>query len=345
MKAILLTAPKKLELCEVPEPPAPGPHAVLLAIESVGVCGSDIHYYVDGRVGDQVIAFPYAMGHECSATVLAVGLDVSRVKVGDRVAVEPAVSCGVCDQCRAHRRHTCRTLQFLGTPGQLAGCLRERLVMPEENCFPLDPRTTLDQGALAEPLSIAVYASRLGAPLAGQSIALLGAGPIGLGILLCLRQARHDRLYVTEPLAYRRQKAEQLGALRTQDPLTADAAQTWHKDEPLGFDVVFECCGKQAAVDDALRLLKPGGTLVLVGIPTTSRITINLDQARRKEINIRNVRRQNECVEPALALIERSGLPIHRLQTHTFPLVRSADAFDLVANYRDGVIKAMIHVR
>jgi L-iditol 2-dehydrogenase len=345
MQAIELTAPKKLELREVPQPAAPGPHEVLLAVESVGVCGSDVHYYNDGRVGDQIITFPYAIGHECSATVLAIGKAVTQVKVGDHVAVEPAVSCGACDQCRAGRRHTCRKLQFLGTPGQLAGCLRERLVMPERCCLPLAPQTTLDQGALVEPLSIAVYAAQLGAPHPGQSIAILGAGPIGLSILLCLRHAKHERIYVTEPLAYRREKAEQLGATRTLDPFAADCAQAWQKDEPLGFDLVFECCGEQTAVDDALRLLKPGGTLVLVGIPTVDRLTLNIAVARRKEITIRNVRRQNECVEAAVKLIERGGLPMHQLQTHTFPFTRSAEAFEIVANYRDGVIKAMIHIR
>ena len=345
MQAIVMTAVKKLERCEVPEPTAPGPHEVLLAVESVGVCGSDVHYYNDGRVGDQVITFPYAIGHECSATVLAIGPAVKQARVGDRVAVEPAVSCGTCDQCLAHRRHTCRKLQFLGTPGQLPGCLRERIVMPEHNCLPLAPKTTLDQGALIEPLSIAVYAAQLGAPQAGQSLAILGAGPIGLSILLCLRHAKHDRLYVTEPLAYRRQKAEHLGAQRTLDPFATDCAQVWQKDEPLGFDVVYECCGQQSAVNDALRLLKPGGTLVLVGIPTVDQLTLNIAVARRKEITIRNVRRQNDCVEAAVHLIERDKLPMHELQTHTFPFVRTAEAFDLVANYRDGVIKAMIHIR
>ena len=108
MKAVLLTATKKLEIRDVPAPAAPQGHDVLLAVESVGVCGSDIHYYNDGRVGDQIITFPFAIGHECSATVLAVGGAVTRVKAGDRVAVEPAISCGQCDQCRAHRRQSRR---------------------------------------------------------------------------------------------------------------------------------------------------------------------------------------------------------------------------------------------
>jgi len=345
MKAVLLTATKKLEIHEVPAPAAPQGHEVLLAIESVGVCGSDIHYYNDGRVGDQIITFPFAIGHECSATVLAVGGAVTRVKVGDRVAVEPAISCGHCDQCLAHRRHTCRKLLFLGCPGQLEGCLREQLVMPEENCFPLAAKTTLDQGALVEPLSIAVYAASLGAPRPGQSVAILGAGPIGLGVLLVLRQMGLDRLYVSEPLEYRRQQAKQLGARHTCNPLAGDLAEAWQPEEPLGFDIVYECCGQQLAIDDGLHLLKPGGTLVLVGIPTVNRISLAMDYARRKEITLRNVRRQNDCVGAALELIESGKVPMHKLQTHTFPLARAPEAFALVASYDDGVLKAMIQVR
>jgi L-iditol 2-dehydrogenase len=345
MKAVLLTAKKVLEVRDVPEPAAPQGCEVLLAIESVGVCGSDIHYYHDGRVGDQIITFPFAIGHECSATVQEVGPDVRRMKVGDRVAVEPAISCGECDQCRAHRRHTCRKLLFLGCPGQLEGCLRERFIMPEENCFPLAAKTTLDQGALVEPLSIAVYAASLGDPRRGQTVAILGAGPIGLGVLLVLRQLGLEKIYVSEPLAYRRDYAKRFGAHHTLDPFTADLAEAWQTNEPLGFDIVYECCGKQEAIDDALRLLKPGGTLVLVGIPATSHISLSTDLIRRKEITLRNVRRQNDCVREALQYIESGAIPMHKLQTHVFPVAKAAEAFDLVANYRDGVLKAMIHLR
>ncbi len=345
MKAVLLTAMKKLEVREVPAPAAPQGHDVLLDVESVGVCGSDIHYYNDGRVGDQVITFPFAIGHECSATVRAVGSAVTHVKIGDRVAVEPAISCGVCDQCRAHRRHTCRKLLFLGCPGQLEGCLREQLVMPEENCFPLAATTTLDQGALVEPLSIAVYAAGLGAPQRGQTCAILGAGPIGLGVLMVLRQLGLDNIYVSEPLEYRRQQAKQFGARHTFNPFASDLAAAWEPKEPLGFDIVYECCGQQAAIDDGLHLLRPGGTLVLVGIPTVNRISLAMDYARRKEITLRNVRRQNDSVVPALQHIESGAIAMHKMQTHVFPVAQAAAAFDLVANYGDGVLKAMIHLR
>ena len=344
MKAISLTALQKLEMKDVAEPALAGPHDVLLQMTAVGVCGSDVHYYRDGRVGSQVITFPFSLGHEGAAVVLQTGPAVTRVRKGDRVAVDPAAPCGACDQCRAGRRHTCRKLKFLGTPNQLEGCLRERIVMPEDCCFPLAAGTTFDQGALVEPLSIAAYAVQLGQVQSAHAVGILGAGPIGLSVLLCLRHAGHARLYVTEPLAYRRAVAQQLGASWAGDPAAGDLTVAVETHEPLGLDVVFECCGEQAAVDAALRLLKPGGTLVLVGIPTVERISLAIDVARRKELRIQNVRRQNECVAAALALIERDRLPAAALHTHTFPFARTAEAFDLVASYRDGVLKAMIHL-
>ena len=344
MKAMVLVAIEKLELVDVPEPAPPGPRDVLLEVAAVGVCGSDLHYFNHGRIGSLVVHYPMILGHECSARVLAVGSAVTRVRPGDRVAVEPAVSCGVCDQCRAQRRHTCRQLKFLGCPGQLSGCLCERIVLPEECCFPIASATTLDQAVLVEVLSIAVYAVRRGEIRPGATVGILGAGPIGLAILLVLRQAGFRTACVTEPLAARRALAAQLGAGWVGDPYAADAAQVFGPREPLGLDVVFECCGRQEAVDDALRLLKPGGTLMMVGIPTVDRISLTIDMARRKEVRFQNVRRQNECLPAALELIERDGLPVQQLHTHTFPFDRAAEAFNLVANYRDGVVKALIHV-
>ncbi|MCX6996117.1 MAG: alcohol dehydrogenase catalytic domain-containing protein [Kiritimatiellaeota bacterium] len=344
MKALVLAAIQKLAWRDVPEPTRPGPRDVLLEVAAVGVCGSDLHYFNHGRIGRMVVQYPFILGHECSARVLAVGSEVARVQPGDRVAVEPAVSCGVCDQCRAQRRHTCRQLKFLGCPGQLSGCLCERLVLPEECCFPIAPTTTLDQAVLVEVLAIAVYAVRRSEVRPGAAVGILGAGPIGLAVLLVLRQAGIRTICVTEPLTARRALAEKWGASWAGDPYAADAAQALARREPLGLDVVFECCGRQEAVDDALRLLKPGGTLVMVGIPTVDCISLTMDLARRKEIRFQNIRRQNECVSAALELMERDGLPVTQLHTHTFSFDRAAEAFDLVANYRDGVVKALIHV-
>lgn len=344
MRAIALTALRRLEPVDRPMPRIETARDVLLRIESVGVCGSDIHYYTDGRIGGQVVQFPFLLGHECSATVVEAGSAVRRVRPGDRVAVEPAVSCGECDQCQAHRRHTCRRLRFLGCPGQLEGCLCEYIVMPEECCFPTPPGMSADRAALVEPLSIGIYAVRLAALRPGAPFAVLGAGPIGLSVLIAALAAGGGAAYVTEPIAERRRVAEEMGAAWTADPYSTDALENLAAREPLLLDTVFECAGQQEALDMGVRMLRPGGTLLIVGIPATPRVCFDIDLLRRREIRIQNVRRQNECMEAAVRLAgERAGV-VDRLCTHAFPLERTAEAFDLVANYRDGVVKAMIHV-
>jgi L-iditol 2-dehydrogenase len=344
MRKMVLTGLRAMALCEAPDPRISKDTDVLLKVGRVGVCGSDVHYYNAGRIGSQVVQYPFAAGHEFSATVAAAGAAVRRVKPGDRVAVDPAMPCGQCDQCRAHRAHTCRTLRFLGCPGQAEGCLAEYIVMPEGCCFPIRPGTTLEQAAFVEPLSIGLYAAMLAGSLTGARIGILGCGPIGLSVLLAARTRGVARIYATDKIAARLAAAGRAGAGWTGNPDTQDVVADIAAAEPLLLDAVFECCGEQAAVDQAVRLLKPGGCLVVVGIPMVERIAFDMDQLRRKEIRIQNVRRQNECTRAALDLIEAGSLRVDPLITHRFPFAQTPAAFELVESYRDGVVKAMIEV-
>ena len=186
MNSLTLTGIRKFEFRETPKPTIKKTTDVLLQIRKVGICGSDIHYYSTGKIGDQVIKFPFTIGHECSGIVEAVGGKVTRVKKGDHVAIEPAVSCGKCDQCKSGRRHTCRNLKFLGCPGELEGCLSEYIVMPEENCYKISPSMSFIQGALVEPLSIGVYSAsfldRPGSKTIGWFITASGRYPRQLQI-------------------------------------------------------------------------------------------------------------------------------------------------------------------
>jgi L-iditol 2-dehydrogenase len=344
MKAIVLTGLDRMEMVELPEPVLDAVHDVLLQVGSVGVCGSDVHYYRTGRIGSQVVRYPYRVGHEFAGTVLAVGPGVTRVSKGDRVAVEPAMSCGACDQCRADRRHTCRNLRFLGCPGQADGCLSERIAMPAACCYPVGPETTLDEAAVAEPLSIGVYSVKQAVPMPGARVAILGCGPIGLSVLLPALAQGAERVYVTDPIDARLAVARRAGAAWIGNPEAVDVVDAITAEEPLLLDAVFECCGKQEALDQAVRLLKPGGKLMLIGIPTVDRVSFQIDLLRRKEICVRNVRRQNECMREALDLIESGKIDVSFMITHRFPFEKTKEAFDLVAGYADGVVKAMIEV-
>jgi L-iditol 2-dehydrogenase len=310
----------------------------------VGICGSDIHYYKTGRIGPASVKFPFVVGHECAGTVIATGPEVRRLKPGQRVAIDPLVVCGECDQCRQHRSHTCRNQRFLGLPGQLGGSLVEYLVMPEESCYAIPDSMTLDQAVVIEPLSIGLYAQRMSQLGPGAKIAILGAGPIGLCTLLACRAAADCTTYVTDLLPERLRLAAQLGATWTGSPREADVVKAIRDAEPLGIDFVFECAGEQETVDQGIELLKPGGTLLIVGIPELDRISLPIHTLRRKELTIRNVRRQNECMADAIDMVAAGRVNINPLMTHRFSLAESQAAFDLVAEYRDGVIKALIHV-
>lgn len=344
MKAAVLTGIRQMEIVDVPDPAEPGPNDVLLKVEQVGVCGSDVHYYTTGRIGTQVVQYPYRVGHEFSATVLKVGADVDNVEPGDRVAIEPAMSCWECDQCREGRPHTCRKLRFLGCPGQAEGCLSELITMPSECCFHIPESLTLEQAALVEPLSIGIYASRLAGKLAGKNIGILGFGPIGISVFLAAQKAGAADIYVTDRIAERLAAAESQGAVWTGNPDNTDVVKEIAAREEHLLDCIFECCGKQEAIDSAVELLKPGGRLMLIGIPQVDRIGFNIDLCRRKEICIQNVRRQNHCMQAAVEMLADNPGIMDFAITHRFPLSESKAAFDLVDSYSDGVIKAMISV-
>jgi L-iditol 2-dehydrogenase len=343
MKAMVLTGIRQMSMTDVPDPAIERDTDVLLRLTAVGVCGSDIHYYTQGKIGSQVVRYPFRVGHECAAVVEKTGRAVTALKPGDRVAVDPAMWCGSCDQCLAGRFHTCRRLTFLGCPGQAEGCLSERLVMPAASCFKVPDSLSDELAALVEPLSIGVYAVAQSVPLATAKVGILGAGPIGLSMLLAARAAGFRTFYVTDKIDARLSAAAAAGAGWTGNPDREDVVAAVTRAEPLLLDCVFECCGKQEALDQAIRLLKPGGTLMLVGIPSADRVTFEIDQLRRREIRIQNVRRQNEKVRETIEMAASGAIQPGFMITHRFPFSQTKAAFDLVDSYSDGVIKAMIH--
>ena len=345
MKAAYLTALRTVEIREAPAPELARDDDVLIRVSTVGVCGSDMHYYRTGHIGDQVVEYPWVVGHECAGTVQAVGPDVANVKPADRVAVDPLIACGRCDQCLAGRRHTCRDQAFLGCPGQIPGSLAEYIVMPAACCYPIGSQMTMTQATLIEPFSIGFYAARrLAGDVAGKTAAVLGAGPIGLCVMLALKQGGASRVYMTDLRDNRLAMARTMGADWTGNPNQDDVAGDILRAEPPGVDLAFECAGEQETLDQCVSILKPGGTLLIVGIPELDRIEFTMDQVRRKELCIQNVRRQNDCVAPAIELLADGLVDLDPMVTHNYTLDQTNEAFDVVADYRDNAVKAMIHV-
>jgi len=342
MKAALLTGIRKIEVREIPEPELTKDSEVLIRLGAVGVCGSDIHYYSEGGIGDQIVRYPFIVGHECSGTVEKVGPSVRRLKPGDRVVVDPAIVCGACDQCLAGRPNTCRRLLYLGTPSQLSGALCERIVMPEENCFLLPAGLTLEEGVLVEPLSIAVHSLKLTGEPVPDTVAVLGAGPIGLSVLLAARAAGVRAVYMTDKIDGRVEVARKAGAPWVGNPDREDIVARIRSLAPAGLDAVFECCGDQSAFDQAIDSLKPGGCLLIIGIPTGDRISFDIHALRRRELSLHNVRRQRFCVREAIDLIKNKQVDVRFMATHRFALEDARQAFELAAGYSDGVIRAII---
>jgi threonine dehydrogenase-like Zn-dependent dehydrogenase len=201
---------------------------------------------------------------------------------------------------------------------------------------------TFEQAALAEPLAIGFYAVRRALPMKGARIAILGAGPIGLSVLVCARAMGAHAIYVSDKIEARLAVAKAAGATWVGNPDQVAIVKAVSAHEPLLLDAVFECCGEQSAMDEGIELVRPGGKLMLVGIPGVDRVSFVIDRARRKELDIRNVRRQCECLRPTLALMARGVLNDDFMITHRFRFDQAKEAFDLVAAYRDGVVKAMI---
>ena len=342
MKAMMLTGIRQMEMKDIPEPRLVNKNDVKIRMSVVGICGSDIHYYTQGQIGSQVVRYPFAVGHEGGGVVVEVGPAVKRVKPGDAIAIEPAMPCWSCDQCLAGRHHTCRKLKFLGCPGQAEGCLMEYIVMPEESCFPLEKPLNTDHGSISEPLAIGVYAVKKSDGVKGKKIGILGYGPIGMSVMLAAKAEGAESFFVTDKIDARLAIAGIEGNAFTVNPEKENAVDKILGKEGLGLDVVFECCGQQEALDQAIEILKPGGQLIVVGIPEFDNWIVNVEKTRRKEISLQFIRRQVDCVEAALSLMESGTIKIENMITHRFPFSKTKEAFDLVAAYSDGVMKAMI---
>lgn len=331
-----------MELIDVAIPKILNDKDVLIRLKVVAVCGSDVHYYVSGKIGSQVVQYPFPVGHECAGIVEKIGSAVTHLSVGDRVAIDPAMHCGECDQCKAGRPHTCRALTFLGCPGQADGCLSEFIVMPEHTCFPIPDTMTLDEAAISEPLAIGVYAVNRSVPMKGMRVGVLGYGPIGMSVHLAAAAKGATGVYVSDKIDGRLKVACKSGVNYAGNVTDVNVVAEVLDKEPQGLDVVFECCGQQEAVDQAFELLKPGGVLMLIGIPQFGRWSLPVDMGRHKEISVINVRRQNGVVEETLSLMENEKIDVSTMVTHRFSFADSKKAFDLVASYSDGVMKAMI---
>ncbi|HMN27256.1 MAG TPA: alcohol dehydrogenase catalytic domain-containing protein [Caldilineaceae bacterium] len=348
MTAVRLYGPRDLRVDQVPRPPSPGPGEALLRVTCVGVCGSDLHSYLDGRIGDNVVTTPLILGHEFGAVVEAVGPeaydgDFVPLLPGTRVAVDPAQPCGRCEMCEQGHPNLCHRLHFCGSfPDD--GSLCEYMLMPAHTCFPL-PANLDDAGAaLLEPLGIAIHAIDLAKLQVANSVAILGAGCIGLYLLQLAKLSGADPVFVVDQFPWRLQVAERYGAvplnLRKTDPVAAVHEAT----EGRGVDVAIEAAWADHSVQWAAEMARLGGRLVLVGIPGSDRVELKHSTIRRKGLTMRAARRMKHTYPRAIHLAATGMVDLNGIISHRFPLTETPAAYAMNVDYREDVVKVIIDV-
>ncbi|MGA9121128.1 MAG: alcohol dehydrogenase catalytic domain-containing protein [Bacteroidota bacterium] len=344
MIAVRLHGPRDLRLDTISGLEGARTGEVVLRVAATGICGSDLHTYNQARIGDTVVARPLILGHEFSGIVEECGPGAvdnlgAPLREGMLVAVDPATPCGVCDSCRHGDEHLCTALHFCGlSPDD--GSLTERMLVRSRNCFSLPASLDAVEGAMLEPFGVALHAVRLGKITAGKSAAVIGAGPIGLLIIQLLIR-KGIVVHVSEPLSWRRNLAVRFGALPigiTNEPTEELVAAT----KGCGVDVVFEAAWADSTVQEALSMARPGGRVVLVGIPEDDRIEIPHSVGRRKGLTLLFSRRMHRTYPDAIALVESHAIDVHALVSHRIPLRNTPEAFALNAHYEPGVLKVMI---
>ncbi len=341
MRVAELTAPGEFRLVEGSiTDPAPG--EVQVRVAAVGICGSDLHSYREGSVGDMPSRYPMVLGHEPAGWVVKAGSGVTAWASGMRAAFEPAIYCYHCEHCLAGRHNVCARLRFLSQPGE-PGFFRDFVNLPAENLEPIPPGMSLPTATVIEPLAVVVHSMKFASLQPGETAAVFGAGPMGLLTIALLRICGAGRIWAVEPVSHRRELALAMGADAAFDPSVASATpEIMAETARRGVDLAIDCAAQGGSLGDAIHALRNGGRLVITAIPSEAETPVNLHTLRRREITVFNVRRSNRESGVARDLLVRHPELFAPLITHTRPLERIAEAFDLADRYADGIGKMIV---
>jgi L-iditol 2-dehydrogenase len=326
MKVLRLHGSGDLRLHEE-SPPVSAAGEAWLNVKAVGICGSDLHWFRESGIGDARLVKPLVLGHEIAA------LDQ---RTGQLVAVDPALPCGICEFCLEGNPNLCLTTRFAGH-AEVDGGFRQSFSWPERNLYPLPERLDTATGAMLEPLGVAMHAVDLAHLRPGMQIGVFGCGPIGLLIVQLVRRTGATRIIATDRMLHRVEAARALGAkLALQVDDNGCLPDLPALVGSRGLDVLFEVAGENQAVEDALAAAKPGGVVVLVGIPSQDRISFSASTARRKGLTIKLCRRMKNTYPRAIDLVSRGIVEVSSLVSHRFPLERALEAFS-IADRREGL--------
>lgn len=339
MRAAELISPRTFRFADMPIED-PGPGEVQVRVEAVGVCGSDLHAYSEGAVGSMPNVYPMVLGHEPAGTIVKTGAGVTGLAAGDRGALEPALYCYHCEFCLSGHHNVCANIRFLSNPRH-PGFFRELVNLPVSNFLPIPSGMSFDQATLAEPLAIALHSLRLAAIRPGETVAVIGAGPIGLMTIAALRATGASRVWAVEPLAHRRELARSIGAnvvLETGDAVNQILSDTGQR----GVDCAIDCAAGEHTTGQAIQVTRNAGRVALTGIHSTPFVSMDGSAMRRKELTIYNVRRSNHETHEALELLQTHPDWFAPTLTHARTLDQIDDAFAIASQYRDGVGKMVV---
>lgn len=343
MKTAVMSGIGKMDFEQRPVP-EPKDNEVLVKIENVGICGSDIHYYEQGRIGNYIVKPPFVLGHESGGEVVKVGNAVTHLKVGDKVALEPGKTCGHCEFCRRGLYNLCPDVVFFATP-PVDGVFQEYVAHEADLCFKLPDNMDTVEGALIEPLAVGMHASMQGGAHAGQTAVVMGAGCIGLVSLLALKFQGVSRVFVVDVMDNRLEKAKELGA-----DAVINGAKQHTVDEIMkltggkGVDLVIETAGTDITAQQTVHVSRKAATIVFVGYTKSGDITIPLGEALDKEITFKTIFRYRHLYPLCIEAVSSGKINLKGIVTNTFELDDIQRAMDMSVTDKANIVKAVVHV-
>lgn len=342
MTAAVLNKPFDMEIKQIAIP-TPKADEVLIKVYCIGVCGSDVHYYEHGKIGRYVVEQPIILGHELAGDIVQVGEQVTNVNVGDRVAVEPGVTCGRCEYCKGGRYNLCPDVVFMATP-PVDGAWAEYVTIRSDFVFKLPDTMSYEEGALLEPLSVGLHAMNRAGVTPADKLLVTGLGPIGLLAVQAARIFGVKEIYASDVVPFRQQLALDMGVTAVLNPATTDVRS---KLEELtggaGVDVVIETSGNAGAIASSIPTVKRGGRIVFVGMPVADQIPVDINSLIDAELNVYGLFRYANTYPGAIAALGGGDYPIEKVITHKFNLEQTKEAIEVARTQKDTSIKVMIY--
>lgn len=343
MKVAVMTDIGKMEYT-TRDIPVPKDDEALVKVEYVGICGSDLHYYESGAIGDFIVKPPFVLGHEAGGTVVSVGKDVKHLKPGDRVALEPGRTCGQCEFCKTGRYNLCPDVVFFATP-PVDGVFQEYAVQEAALCFKLPDNVSTMEGALIEPLAVGFHAANQGGAHIGQTAVVMGSGCIGLVSMMALKAMGVSKVYVVDIMQKRLDKALSLGADGVINSSQEDAvARVYELTGGAGCDLVIETAGTEITTRQAISMVKKGSTIVLVGYSKTGELTLPIGQTLDKELTLKSIFRYRHVYPMAIDAVASGKVNLKELPTHIFSFDDIQSAMDQSVRDKANVVKAVIKI-